>query len=361
MEFSIKNVSLFRSIIPMGIIVAVWIYLSAIVGCIISDSGEKDLPYPKSNIVEGILWDFDNMLQLAPGSDLWPATWGPDNNIYVSWGDGGGFGGTNSDGRVSIGFGLIKGIPPGFEGINLSGGKNASYPVNIHGKCAGMLYVNNIIYAWLNLKNSDPPDIRLAWSSDFCRTWQISEWKFPEDDFFPATFLNFGQNYEGARDDYIYFYGGPWGFGINHYLARAKISKLQNKDSYEYFEGIRSDGTVNWTREIKSRKPIMVDKNGIRNIVSIIYNKGIRRYIATTSHGDVGQLSVFDGPEPWGPWTTVAYYNKWGKFTKGESLAYVFPTKWISSDGKTMWMIFSSTKKLDSYNLVKATLSLTKP
>ena len=54
-------------------------------------ANEVKPPYPPSPVIEDVTWDIGNMLRLAPGSDLWPVTWGPDNNIYISWGDGGGF------------------------------------------------------------------------------------------------------------------------------------------------------------------------------------------------------------------------------------------------------------------------------
>jgi len=43
-------------------------------------------------------------------------------------------------------------------------------------------------------------------------------------------------------------------------------------------------------------------------------------------------------------------------FTYEPTFFYNFPTKWISSDGKTLWMVFSGTNDYDSYNMVKATL-----
>ena len=110
--------------------------------------------------------------------------------------------------------------------------------------------------------------------------------------------------------------------------------------------------------DVTERKPVLTDPGGIRNIVSVIYNPGIKRYLATTSHGGVGQLSIFDAPEPWGPWTTVAYYSNWGGFGNSEALVYSLPTEWISADGREIWCVFSSTGKLDSFNLLRGVLTL---
>jgi hypothetical protein len=54
----------------------------------------------------------------------------------------------------------------------------------------------------------------------------------------------------------------------------------------------------------------------------------------------------------------VAYYSEWLDSTR--KITYVFNPKWISPDGKTMFMVFSGTDH-DAFNLVKATLKLRTP
>ena len=46
---------------------------------------------------------------------------------------------------------------------------------------------------------------QLGWSSDHGGTWAWGDWKFTTS-FGCPTFMNFGQNYAGARDDYVYIY-----------------------------------------------------------------------------------------------------------------------------------------------------------
>src|SRR5712675_1038900 len=60
-------------------------------------------PYPLSTLISSITWHWDTYTTAAPGSDLWPVTWGPDNHLYAAWGDGGGFGGSDTDARVAMG------------------------------------------------------------------------------------------------------------------------------------------------------------------------------------------------------------------------------------------------------------------
>src|SRR5918997_2138818 len=85
-------------------------------------------PYPPSPVIEDITWHLDTLATAAPGSDIWSVTWSADDNLYTGWGDGGGFDGTNSDGRVSIGFGRIEGGPERFMGVNVKGGKTSTSP-----------------------------------------------------------------------------------------------------------------------------------------------------------------------------------------------------------------------------------------
>jgi hypothetical protein len=216
--------------------------------------------------------------------------------------------------------------------------------------------VDGTLYAWIFTQNGI--EIKLAWSSNFGKTWQlVNDWKFPEDNFVPFSFLNFGKDYAGARDGYVYIYGGPWSSGPNQYLARVLKDQVKDRTSYEFFKGLDVNSNPIWTSDITQRRPVYTDPNNSGG-VQVVFAPGIGRYILTASHDGVGQLGVFDAPEPWGPWTTVAYYDNWGNFGNSESSGYNIPTKWISADGKTIWMIFSSSGELDSFNLLKATLTL---
>src|SRR5688572_16126470 len=66
-------------------------------------------PYEASAIIGGWRLDWSTHQRHAPGSDNWPITWAGDDHQYTAWGDGGGFGGSNSDRRVSLGVARIEG------------------------------------------------------------------------------------------------------------------------------------------------------------------------------------------------------------------------------------------------------------
>ena len=91
---------------------------------------------------------------------MWPVAWGPDDHLYAAWGDGGGFGGSDSDGRVALGFARIEGGPEHWRGINVNGGKTAEYPGSFSrkGKTTGIAFVDGILYATVNLEDGTWPD-----------------------------------------------------------------------------------------------------------------------------------------------------------------------------------------------------------
>ncbi|HEX3314776.1 MAG TPA: hypothetical protein VHR72_07800, partial [Gemmataceae bacterium] len=80
----------------------------------------------------------------------------------------------------------------------------------------------------------------------------------------------------------------------------------------------------------------------------ITYDAGLKRYLwvqilpgTEGKKADTrfeGGFAVYDGPEPWGPWTTAYFTEKWD-VGPGESSS--FPTRWMSADGKTLHLVFS--------------------
>ena len=348
-------------------------------------------PYPASPVIDSISWDFDNLIRLARGSDSFSPTWAADGNLYTGWGDGTGFGnggngwvegegfvGYEAPDRVGLGFARIEGNPDNLREVpdpspnvfNVWGGQHAENPAQFSGKPTSLLSIDGVLYAWLNNEDYDPrQDFILSWSTDFGATWTRDRWIFRGEDFGDISFLQFGQDYQGARDGFVYMYGTPYGEGdpapLFARLARVPKDQLRQRDQYQFFAGFDPNSAPIWTRDLTRATPVFKDPAYIGG-VDVSYNPGIQRYILTTKHGDfdsenLSNLGVFDAPNPWGPWTTVQYVNDWGNLS-GHGLGYCFPTKWISADGITMWVVFSGWDRPvntpDSFNLVKATLVL---
>jgi hypothetical protein len=190
--------------------------------------------------------------------------------------------------------------------------------------------------------------------------------------FRPARFLNFGKDGSGvpaALQGYIYLYGpkqmAPSGESDRLYLARVPREKVREREAYSFFSGLDARGQPAWSRAFTVARPVFTDTNGVAP-GGMVYDPGLRRFLLTSFHTGPGQLGLFESQEPWGPWSTIAYYDNWGALgTDGEGLTCEFPQKWMSADGRTLWAIFSvygegakqGIKAHDRFNLVKVTLS----
>ncbi len=312
--------------------------------------GQSDAraPYPRSRVITGVTFDWSTHRKLAPGSDNWPITWADDDHQYTVWGDGGGFGGTNSLGRVSLGFARVEGPADNYRGYNVWGGHDGENPVTFGGKSYGILSVGGVLYAWWGpgSGNAFSGETRVLRSTDKGNTWERSEWRFTRDDeLYAGTFCNFAKDYAGAPDEYVYSYfprGTQWAMNKPGRVDLARVPKanIMDRGAYEFFAGLDENGDPMWTGDLSKRRPVFEDPNGVRT-ASVSYNIPLRRYLLTTEHTEAaaGNLAIFDAPEPWGPWTSVAYYHNWGNI-RG-TISFYFSSKWFSADGKDFTLVFT--------------------
>ena len=71
---------------------------------------------------------------------------------------------------------------------------------------------------------------------------------------------------------------------------------------------------------------------------------------------------MFDAPEPWGPWTIVAYENEWGKgHLEVSTFFWNVTQKWMSADGTQFTMIFNGKNSNDSWNTIEGRFILRNP
>lgn len=334
-------------------------------------------PYPKSQVIEGISFNWSSHIRLASGSDNWPVTWADDDNQYVVWGDGGGFGGTNGIGRSSIGVARIEGNWHDFKTTNVWGGYNAENAHEIIGKSYGILSVDGVLYMWVGMFETkiDPFEkVKIAWSKDHGANWEFTDWSLErKDGVMMPTVCNFGKDYDGAKDEFVYSYlirfqsyEGPDNYGdkvdwLNCQkpglidLTRVPKKEILNRDAYEFFGGIRN-GKPTWTKNINNRMPVFKNPQGVGWCINVSYNVGLQRYILTTEHTEThrGNIGIFDAQNPWGPWTTVSYESNWGEgHFPLNTFFWNFPNKWLSADGKSFLLIFTGRKENDSFNLIR--------
>lgn len=334
-------------------------------------------PYPQSPVIKEIRYDWSSHIRLASGSDNWPATWSGDDNQYVVWGDGGGFGGTNGIGRSSIGVARIDGNWHDFKTKNVWGGYNTENKHAVIGKSYGIVSINNVLYMWVGMfqtKTDQFNEVKLARSKDHGATWTFADWSFTrEQGVMMPTVCNYGKDYDGAPDEYVYSYlirfqsyEGPDDYpdkvdwlncqkpGLID-LARVHRDKVMDRSAYTFFSGMK-DGKPTWTTDIEKRKPVFENPAGVGWCINVSYNLGLKRYLLTTEHTEThrGNIGIFDAPQPWGPWTTVAYQQNWGEgHFPLNTFFWTFSNKWTTADGKHFSLIFTGRKENDSFNVIR--------
>ena len=315
---------------------------------VVAAAGTSGLPaarvaaYPPSLVIRGVKWrPKASIVRKAKGSDNWPMTWGDDGHLYTGYGDGNGFEPGIPD-KLSLGFARVEGGPADFAGFNIRSASGEQTGDGKAGrKASGLLMVEGILYVWVrNAGNS-----RLAWSNDHGRTWAWSDWRFTTS-FGCPTFLNFGRNYENARDVHVYVYshddGDAYKPADRMILARVPKSRIKDRLAYEFFQGRDARNEAAWTADIDRRRSVF-SHAGACYRSGVSYDAGLKRYLwcQTLPGGDPrfgGGFGIYDAPEPWGPWTTVYFIAKWD-VGPGESSC--FPTKWMSADGQTLHLVFS--------------------
>lgn len=315
-------------------------------------------PYPPSSIIEKIRWaPTENIIRLAKGSDNWPMTWAADGDCYAAYGDGNGFEPFLAE-KLSLGLTKVTGMPPAVAGFNLRSAIEQRGDGARGRKASGLLMVDGVLYLWAR----NAANAQLAFSTNEAVGWEWVDWRFTNS-FGCPTFLNFGPNYAGARDGFVYVYSpdseSAYEAADRMVLARAPKERLRDRAAYEFFKALSPDGPI-WTPDLHARGAVFTHPGGCYR-GGISYNAGLKRYLwcqvlPGSRHPQgprfQGGFGIYDAPEPWGPWTTVFYTSNWD-VGPGETSS--FPTKWMSRDGMTLYLAFSGE---DSLSIRQATLSL---
>ncbi|MDT8302461.1 MAG: serine hydrolase [Sedimentisphaerales bacterium] len=317
-------------------------------------------PYPRSSLIEKANFEPPfSIVRKAKGSDNWPITWADDDNQYTAYGDGWGFE-PKTKKKLSLGIAKITGTPPDFRGVNIRTDTGERIGQGAEGaKASGIICIDSVLYMFVrNTGNS-----QVAWSEDHGKSWEWCDWKF-RTSFGAPTFLNFGRNYSGARDDFVYIYShdsdSAYEPADRMVMARVPKNHIRRRDAYEFFNGVNNRRQPMWTRNIQETKAVFINlRSCYRSGIS--YNAGLKRYLwcqilpfSKNKQGPrfQGGFGIYDAPEPWGPWTTVFYNQQWD-VGPGETSS--MPTKWMSKDGKSCYLLFSGD---DCFSVRKVTFQI---
>jgi len=348
--------------------------------------------YPQSKLIKSVAFG-KHRFHKGDG-DMWPITWAADGHLYGGAGDNTG---------VAMNFWRIEGnmlddnhgwmlflhlihpspvdhrkfcrIPPADEKRGI--------------KPAGLISIDGTIYMAVEAMNyGDNPTFNrqrnihgwIITSNDHGQTWNAAATSpdFFHDRFSSIHFVQFGWDYRGARDGYVYAHftgvaddGSYWCNADYILLGRVPKDRILDRAAWEFCADLADPTNPRWSPHEADATPVFAyPRMTGENHVS--YSPGLKRYIMgnysfTTPDGAPqpyhqnwphsvapSQLTLFEAPEPWGPWSLFHVDDNWG--TVGDYQPN-FPTKWISDDGRRMWMVSSGS--FDDYNFTCQELTLT--
>ena len=183
----------------------------------------------------------------------------------------------------------------------------------------------------------------------------------PDLAFSFITIAQFGKDYSENNDGYVYLYS-PEGKEKSNRLNMARVKKddILNRKKWEYFVETDENDNAKWTQNLNNRGLVHEFPSGwgfYSWLPSVVWNKKLGVFIMATAgtqapgtgkvlenymHYETGALMFLWAENPWGPWKEFYWNKKW--FADDPENRLYLPQlspKWISEDGKDMYMIFS--------------------
>ena len=247
---------------------------------------------------------------------------------------------------------------------------------------------NGFKWNWPNL--GPMPGFQI--SRDLGKTWEASP-HTPDKPLFPEPakflgpvkmgapkFVDFGKNMEHSPDGKAYLIGmgaeikdplprpsikaggpgkpfeivpGPkgdfdngnlsWISADQAYLARVTPSPetINDPKAYEFFAGHDAGGKPIWTSDFSKIKPLL-EWNNHMGCVTATYVPGLKRYLMCVTDGwpTVAKMNsyILEAETLTGPWRMVTYMKDFGE----QAYFLNFPSKFISPDGKRLWLCYSA-------------------
>jgi hypothetical protein len=127
------------------------------------------------------------------------------------------------------------------------------------------------------------------------------------------------------------------------YLARVTPSPetINRLDAYEFFAGHDASGQPLWSEDFAEIKPL-IEWNNHMGCVTATWVPGLKKYLMCVTDGwpTVSKMNsyILEADVITGPWRMVAYMKDFGE----QAYFLNFPSKFISSDGRTLWLCYSA-------------------
>ncbi|MDR3269613.1 MAG: hypothetical protein LBT83_11190 [Tannerella sp.] len=323
-------------------------------------------------------------------ADTWYPTWGEDDLLYSPYTDGVCW---RLDGRYerswSGGDGAVtgQGVIEGDDPLNLvvySLGVEAASPKPYQGRypCGSLMYngvwyygtyclapdgkakFGDTVYNWPWLG----PFAGFRISKDKGLNWTACP-HTPEKPIFSETglngyhvrigsphFVDFGKNMQYSPDGKAYmvahgsepddpnprFWDSSWITGDNIYILRVTPSEENMNDAskWEFYAGKDVNGNAVWTNDFSQIKPLLEWNNNM-GCVTVTYNPGLKKYLMCVTDGGntCAKMNTYllESDSLTGDWKLITYMKSFGE----QAYFVNIPSKFISKDGQTMWLLYS--------------------
>ncbi len=349
-------------------------------GDVLANTADAEVP-GDSTFFSTVYVEESDTLNTDSQGDLWASCWSDDDYLYAANGDGDGFTiippntpnvPPAHEHLTDIAVNRISGTPGNLKGETIARsddiGQIWNDPDHYNRKPTGMACVDGDLYLAvqdLSKDFNDVPSATIVKSTDKGKTWtwDKSGPMFDDHTFTTIMFLDYGKDYENAIDDYVYAYGLDynWRDSFNDrvedptklFLARVPKTSIMDRSAWEFYTGL-DDGHPTWSSHIDEKVPVLQDDRLVyqdtyfssdpKNMTvisqgSVVYNKPLDRYIY--SSWTEYTFEFYEAPTPWGPWKRFLSKD-YGAYpwteTKNGGYATTIPSKFISPDGKTMYV-----------------------
>lgn len=353
-------------------------------------------PFEQSKDLTGI-----KFLGLKSGfhvGDTWYPSWADDDKLYSPYTDGScprldsGNDLSISDGNAPQGYGMehtstgqavLEGEDPLTLKIYSLGLSHAS-SLPYHGRypCGSLVYNKVWYYGTYCLDPAGSAQygdqtynwpwmgafVGFRYSTDYGRSWKEGAYT-PDRSLFGETgingfpvkigsphFVDFGKNMQYSPDGKAYlvahgadtsdtkwrFYNDSWITGDQIYLLRVtpSIENINDRSKYEFYSGKDEKGNSLWSGDFKQIKPLLEWNNNM-GCVTVTYNAPLHKYLMCVTDGGntCAKMNTYilESEQLTGKWKLVTYLKNFGE----QAYFVNFPSKFISKDGKTAWMLYS--------------------
>ena len=169
-------------------------------------------------------------------------------------------------------------------------------------------------------------------------------------------FVDFGKNMEYSPDGKAYmvahgadihdkmprFWNQSWITGDQIYLLRVKpsIENINDISKWEFYGGKDTQGNVIWTSDFKDIQPLLEWNNNM-GCVTVTYNAPLKKYVMCVTDGGntCSKMNTYllESDDLTGDWKIITYMKEFGE----QAYFVNIPSKFISPDGKTFWLMYS--------------------